>query len=142
MNTNEFKVRARTLKHLAIVGERIIGRFKDYIDENELEDLSIQTEDSPYRLRVSFHGLCLLFLVELRLRPGGGQGVIAVYHLSYDAKHKELPLNVRYQFDELGNVRKEAAEPIRTVPDDECAAPFFADVFTQLATQDDIILRP
>jgi hypothetical protein len=108
----------------------------------KLEDLLIQTEDSPYRLRVSFHGLCLLFRVELRLRPGGGQGVIAVYRLSYDAKHKELPLNVRYQFDERGNVRKESAERILAVQFNECADSVFADVFTQLATQDEIILIP
>jgi hypothetical protein len=142
VNKDEFKVRAGRVKQLAAVGEKLISHFKDYIDENVSEELVVQNENSPYRLRVLFHGLSLLFRVELRLRTGGGDGAIAVYRLSYEREPTEIPLKVRYVFDGMGNVKKEGAEQMLALSDDECAAPFFADVFTQLATQDDIILRP
>lgn len=142
MNTDEFKLRAGHVKQLAETGEKIISSFRAYINENLSGEFTIIEHFSPYRLRASFYGLALLVQVELRLRTSGGDGVIAAYRLSYGHEPKEISLNVRYKFDKLGNVEKEKESHRLVHPYDECAPHFFAEVFTQLATQDEIILRP
>ncbi len=63
------------------------------------------------------------------------------YRLSYDRVPIEHLLNLTYGFDKQGNMRG-GTQRSAALPYDECAPRFFADVFTQVAIQDDAVLRP
>ncbi len=141
VNTSEFKVRAAQLKELSVLGVKIIGHFKDYIAKNLADELRMQEEKSPTCLRFSFYGLSLLFRVELRLRENSAEGAIVAYWLSYSRGPAEAALNVSYAFDKNGNMRG-GSQRSTALPYAECAPRFFMDVFSQIAMQDDAVLRP
>ncbi len=141
MNIAELKGRAAALKQLAAVGEKIIVQFKDYARENLADELALEEDVSPFILRVRFYGLSFLLRVELRLRENTAEGAVVAYRLSYNPVRSEYFLNVSYAFDKQGNMRG-GTQRSAALPYTECAPRFFADVFTQLAIQDDAVLRP
>ena len=144
MNLNEFHVRAAHVNELDKMGQRIIQTLTRYAKENVSKEMQIESGASPSLLRLTFYGLPILFRVELRLTESGGEGKLVAYYLSYDNEPKEMPLKMQYPFDRLGNVgwKNEAGDKTAKLTEDSCADHIFASLFTKIAQDGSISLRP
>jgi len=130
---------ADTIKPLAEMGTRMIGKVKDLIVAEFKASLFIEAE-KPSCLLVSYVGYRMVFRVEIVFKRDGDPpreklaAKLAAYSLSYDKEPKESLL-VAYEFDRLGNVHLIRREL------DSFAGLFLLDVFNA-AAQHGMTLRP
>jgi hypothetical protein len=135
MQLDEIKIANEIVERFKTEGEVLVRNLKMYIAQEFPYDLP-QTSENPFSFLVHYHGLPLIFRIEISIANKRISGKIKAAKWDIiERMEKDL---IEYEFDAYNNVGNESR---RLNPENFCPV-FIQDMFTCLFESDDVRLRP
>jgi hypothetical protein len=135
MELDEIKIANEVVIRFRTEGEILIRNLKMFINREFPHDLP-QTSESPFSFLVHYHGLPLIFRIEIIIANKRVAGrVKAIKWDIVDRSEKDI---LEYEFDGYGNVGSKTRKLAR----DTFCGPFLQDMFTVLFESGEVHLRP
>jgi hypothetical protein len=135
MQLEEIRIANEVVARFKSEGEALIRHLKMYIAQEFPHDLP-QTSENPFSFLVHYHGLPLIFRMEVIISNKRVSGrVKATKWDIVDRNEKDL---LEYEFDGYGKVSDEFKEMTR----ENFPEHFLQDMFTRLFQSGEVRLRP
>jgi hypothetical protein len=135
MELDEIKIANEVVIRFRTEGEILIRNLKMYINREFPHDLP-QTSESPFSFLVHYHGLPLIFRIEIIIANKRVAGRIKATKWDIvDRSEKDI---LEYEFDGYSNVGNQTRKLTR----DNFCGPFLQDMFTLLFESGEVHLRP
>ena len=135
MQLEEIKIANEVVTRFKTEGEVLIRNLKMYIAQEFPHDLP-QTSENPFSFLVHYHGLPLIFCVEIIISNKRINGRIKATKWDIlDRSEKDV---IEYEFDGYNKV----GDQVRRLTRDNFCPSFIQDMFTRLFQSDEVCLRP
>jgi len=135
MQLDEIKIANEVVTRFKVEGEALIRNLKMYIAQEFPHDLP-QTSENPFSFLVHYHGLPLIFRVEIIISNKRIDGRIKATKWDIvDRAEKDI---IEYEFDGYNKV----GDQYRRMTRESFCPHFIQDMFTRLFQAGEVRLRP